>query len=54
MERLGEQNTTRDFMKSHYNDEKLDKSTELNARMTIKETPKDEYESTLHNLGGKA
>nr|DAN37530.1 MAG TPA: hypothetical protein [Bacteriophage sp.]DAX97962.1 MAG TPA: hypothetical protein [Bacteriophage sp.] len=42
-----------DFMKSHYNDEKLDKSNELNSSMTINETTQaDEYTQKLQNLGG--
>ena len=42
-----------DFMKSHYNDEKLDKSNELNSSMTINETTHaDEYTQKLQNLGG--
>lgn len=44
-----------EFMKSHYNDEKLDKSNELNNTMTIKETTQaDEYTQKLQNLGGNA
>jgi hypothetical protein len=43
------------FMKSHYNDEKLDKSNELNNTMTIDETTQsDEYTRKLQNLGGNA
>lgn len=42
-----------DLMKSHYNDEKLDKSNELNSSMTINETTQaDEYTQKLQNLGG--
>lgn len=42
-----------DFMKSHYDDEKLDKSNELNSSMTINETTQaDEYTQKLQNLGG--
>lgn len=44
-----------EFMKSHYNDEKLDKSNELNNTMTINETTQtDEYTQKLQNLGGNA
>lgn len=44
-----------EFMKSHYNDEKLDKSNELNNTMTINETTQaDEYTRKLQNLGGNA
>ena len=40
-------------MKSHYQDEKLDKSNELNASMTISETNQaDEYTKKLQSLGG--
>lgn len=42
-------------MKSHYNDEKLDKSNELNSSMTINETTQeDEYTKKIKNLGGNA
>lgn len=42
-------------MKTHYNDEKLDKSNELNSSMTINETTQaDEYTRKLQNLGGNA
>lgn len=42
-------------MKSHYQDEKLDKSNELNSTMSISETNKaDEYTKKLQNLGGNA
>lgn len=42
-------------MKTHYNDEKLDKSNELNNTMTINETTQaDEYTLKLQNLGGNA
>ena len=44
-----------DFMKSHYQSEKLDKSNELNSSMTISETnQEDEYTRKLKNLGGNA
>lgn len=43
---------TRSMMKGSYNDTKLDKSNELNDRMTIKESGRDEFESTIHTLGG--
>lgn len=45
-------NETRSMMKGSYNDTKLDKSNELNDRMTINEGSKDDFESTIHNLGG--
>lgn len=42
-------------MKSHYDDEKFDKSNELNNTMTIDETTQsDEYTRKLQNLGGNA
>ena len=42
-------------MKTHYSDEKFDKSNELNNKMTIDETTKaDEYTRELQNLGGNA
>lgn len=45
-------NETRSTMKGSYNDVKLDKSSELNDRMTINEGSRDEYESTIKNIGG--
>lgn len=50
---LDKENTATSKMKSDYNDTKLDKSKELNDSMTISEASRDEYESTLHSLGGK-
>lgn len=47
-----EENKTKDFMKSHYNDEKMDKSNELNESMTIKNNGADEYTNKIHNIGG--
>jgi len=52
MYELENENETRSFMKGSYDDTRLDKSTELNDNMTINESSKDEYESTIHNLGG--
>lgn len=52
MNNIGEQNETRGFMKSTYEDTKADKSKELNANMTIKEQPQDEYANKIKNLGG--
>ena len=52
MKELEQTNETRSMMKGSYQDNKLDKSNELNESMTIKETSKDEYEQTLHTLGG--
>lgn len=49
-------NKPRDFMKSNYGDEKLNKSTELNNTMSIENKSNDEYTKKLENLnsnGGK-
>lgn len=53
MNELEQTNETRSMMKGSYQDTKLDKSNELNESMTISEASKDEYEQTLHTLGGK-
>ena len=53
MKELEQTNETRSMMKGSYQDNKLDKSNELNESMTISEASKDEYEQTLHTLGGK-
>lgn len=53
MQRIAEENTMRGMMTSHYGDEKLSKQQELNSNMTIQESQADEYEQTLHNLGGR-
>lgn len=47
-------NETRSMMKGSYNDTKLDKSSELNQRMTINEGSRDEFESTIHTVGGSS
>lgn len=52
MNDLEQTNSTRSMMKGTYQDHKLDKSGELNDSMTINEGSRDEYESTLHNIGG--
>lgn len=52
MNDLEQKNETRSFMKGTYQDNKLDKSSELNDTMTINESSRDEYEQKLHNLGG--
>jgi len=53
MKDLEQTNETRSMMKgSTFGDYKADKSNELNASMTINEGSRDEYESTLHNIGG--
>lgn len=46
-------NNTREVVKTHEGDNKLDKSSELNDTMTIIATGKDEYENTIKNIGGK-
>ena len=52
MNQLEQTNETRSMMKGSYQDNKLDKSNELNESMTISEASRDEYEQTLHSLGG--
>ena len=52
MNELEQKNETRSFMKGTYQDNKLDKSSELNESMSIDEKSRDEYEQKLHNLGG--
>lgn len=53
MKDLEQTNETRSMMKNNYNDTKMDKSNELNESMTLNESSRDEYENTLHNLGGR-
>lgn len=53
MNDLEQKNTTRSMMSGNYGDNKMDKSNELNDSMTINEGSRDEFESTLHTLGGK-
>ena len=52
MNELEQKNETRSFMKGTYQDNKLDKSSELNDSMSIDEKSRDDYEQKLHNLGG--
>ena len=52
MNELEQTNETRSMMKGSYQDNKLDKSNELNDAMTISEASRDEFEQTLHTLGG--
>lgn len=52
MKDLENKNENRSMMKTDYQDVKFDKSNELNDSMTINEASRDEYESTLHNIGG--
>lgn len=53
MNQLEQTNETRSMMKGSFKDTKLDKSNELNENMTLNEGSKDEFEQTLHNIGGK-
>lgn len=46
-------NKTRDFVKAHEGDNKLDKGLELNESMTIETSGKDEYENKIKNIGGR-
>ena len=52
MNELEQTNETRSMMKGSYQDNKLDKSNELNESMTISEASRDEYEQTIHSIGG--
>lgn len=52
MKDLEQNNSMRSMMNSSYGETKVDKSNELNESMTINEGSRDEYESTLHNIGG--
>lgn len=52
MKDLHAENENRGMMKSDYGDNKVDKSNELNESMTISEQSRDEYEQTVHTLGG--
>ena len=52
MNELNLKNETRSMMKGTYDDHRLDKSNELNSRMSIKEQAPDEYEQKIKNLGG--
>lgn len=52
MNQLDQTNENRSMMKGSYSDTRLDKSNELNESMTLNEGSRDEYESTLHTLGG--
>lgn len=45
-------NTTRDFMGAGFGYGKMDKSTELNAEMSITNNGRDAYESKIHQIGG--
>lgn len=52
MNQLEQTNEMRSMMKGTYQDHKLDKTNELNDSMTINEGSRDEFERTLHNIGG--
>ena len=45
-------NENKGFMHSTYDDNKLSKSKELNANMTIESTAADEYTNKLKNIKG--
>lgn len=45
-------NENKSFMHSTYDDNKLSKSKELNARMSIESTAADEYTNKLKNIKG--
>lgn len=49
---MAEINNMRPMMKSDFKDTKLDKSTELNNNMTIKNSSQDEYTRKIKNIGG--
>lgn len=50
-EDLSLQNENRSMTSSNYLDSKLDKSKELNEKMTINEDSTDEYTNTIMNIG---
>lgn len=52
MNDLEQTNATRSMMKSTFGDVKMDKSSELNDSMTLNEGSRDEYENTIHKIGG--
>ena len=45
-------NENKSFMQTTYEDNKLSKSKELNARMSIESTAADEYTNKLKNIKG--
>ena len=45
-------NENKSFMRSTYDDNKLSKSKELNASMTIESSASDEYTNKLKNIKG--
>lgn len=53
MNDLEHKNETRSMKKNNsYGDTQMDKSNELNDSMTINEGSRDEFESTIHSIGG--
>lgn len=52
MNQLEQKNETKSFMKGTYEDNRLDKSKELNETMSISNSERDEYEKKIHSLGG--
>jgi len=52
MKDLEQTNENRSMMKNNYGDNRLDKSNELNETMALNEDSRDEFENTIHNLGG--
>jgi len=52
MKDLEQTNENSSMMKNTYGDNRMDKSKELNDTMTLNEGSRDEYENTIHKLGG--
>lgn len=48
----GNRHNTKSMMKDHYSYGKLDKSNELNSKMTIQSQAKDEYTAKTQNVKG--
>lgn len=49
-----EENKMRDFMKSDYGDNKVDKSSELNETMSITEQAPDDYTKKINSIEDNA
>lgn len=49
---MEKENSMKNFIKSDYGDEKLDKSNELNESMSISSSSQDEYTKKIYNIGG--
>lgn len=45
--------TTRSFTHSNMGDNKLDKSKELNANMSVEDLAQDDYTRKIFHIGGK-